>query len=142
MTNAQLATSLRIATSNLHKRLRKQMYSAAGYSMTELNTLFYLSQQPTRLPSELADLNKIKAQSMTKVLQKLETAQLIQRVPQTNDKRKVAISLTEAGNQFGLRIRYERDEWITQVLDQHLAPAQIQALLAALPVLEHIANTP
>lgn len=140
MKHAQLATSLRTVISNLHKRLRKQMYSAEGYSMTELHTLLYLSQQPTHTPSELAELTKVKAQSMTKVLRKLAAAQFIERTPQTGDKRKIAVALTEAGRQFGAQIRYERDEWLAGVLEGELTAAQRAALVAALPVLELIAD--
>lgn len=140
MSQLALATALRTVVSNLHKRLRKQMYSADGYSMTELHTLLYLSQRPSCTPSELAELAKVKAQSMTKVLQKLEAAQFVQRTPQAGDKRKVAVALTEAGRRFGAQIRYERDEWLAGVLESELTAAQRAALAAALPILELIAD--
>ena len=140
MNNIQLATALRTTVSNLQRRLRKQMYSADELSMAELDTLAHLLHQPTLLPSELAKLTKVKPQSMTKVLHRLEAAQLIARTPQPEDKRKVAVSLTEAGRQFGAQIRHERDEWLRQMLDQHLTAAQIQTLVAALPVLAQLAD--
>jgi hypothetical protein len=56
-------------------------------------------------PSELADINKIKKQSMSQVLNHLEELKLVRRSVSREDKRKMAISLTELTHSFGRDVR-------------------------------------
>ena len=96
----EIASALRGAVSDMHKRLRKQAYSAGGLSITETFTLSYLYREKSLSPSELAEINKIKKQSMSQVLAHLEELKLIRRVVSKEDKRKVAISLTGMGEKM------------------------------------------
>ncbi len=100
MDHFELASALRGVVSDLHKRLRKQVYSADELSITEATTLSYLYKEGTLFPSELAGINKIKKQSMSQVLNRLEEIKLIRRVVSKEDKRKMAISLTSVGQKI------------------------------------------
>ncbi|HEV2480121.1 MAG TPA: MarR family transcriptional regulator [Puia sp.] len=140
MDTFELASSLRGAVSDLHKRLRKQAYSAGGLSITETLTLSYLFREGSLSPSELAGINKIKKQSMSQVLAHLEELKLILRVVSKEDKRKMAISLSAAGRNMIEKTRYERDEWLAQAIRERLGPAEIEALAAAIPLLQQIAD--
>jgi DNA-binding MarR family transcriptional regulator len=144
MDQFELASALRSVVSDLHKRLRKQSYSIAGadgnFSITEQTTISYLYREGTLYPSELAEINKIKKQSMSQVLNNLEAAKMIRRVISKEDKRKVAISLTAAGRKMVEQSRYERDEWLAGALRQVMAEKDIRVLAAAIPLLEKIAN--
>src|ERR1700722_14004108 len=144
MDQFELASSLRSVVSDLHKRLRKQSYSMAGaagnFSITKQTTLSYLYREGTLYPSELAEINKIKKQSMSQVLNNLEAAKMIRRVISKEDKRKVGISLTAAGRKIIEQSRYERDEWLAGALGKVMAEKDIRVLAAAIPLLEKIAN--
>lgn len=136
----ELASALRGAVSDLHKRLRKQAYSAGGLSVTETMTLSYLFREGTLSPSELAEINKIKKQSMSQVLAHLEELKLIRRVVSKEDKRKMVISLSVAGKNMIEKTRYERDEWLAKSIGARLGEADIKALAAVVPLIQQIAN--
>jgi DNA-binding MarR family transcriptional regulator len=140
MDHLELSSSLRDVISKLHKRLRKQSYSGDGLSMTELTTLSHLYLSPPLSPSELADLNKIKTQSMSQVLARLESAKLIQRMASSEDKRKVGVSLTPQGKKMIEQSRYERDEWLAEAIRNTLSEKESKTLSAAIPLLRQIAD--
>jgi DNA-binding MarR family transcriptional regulator len=129
METIALSGALRSAVSILHKRLRKQMYSAQTYSITELETIGLLYKKAAVLPSELAAHTRVKTQSMSQVLNKMEAQKIIYRTPSKEDKRKVYISLTPLGKKIVEKTRYERDEWLAKALTT-CCTKQEQALLA------------
>lgn len=139
MKELALASALRDAVSVLHKRLRKQVYSGEGYSITEFTTLSYLYTHASLFPSELAAFTRIKAQSMSQVLKKLETDKLIQRTGSRQDKRKTLVSLTAKGKKAVEKTRYERDEWLAGALQATMKEKDFKTLAAALPLLQRIA---
>jgi DNA-binding MarR family transcriptional regulator len=136
----EIASALRGAVSDLHKRLRKQAYSAGGLSITETFTLSYLYREGSLSPSELAEINKIRKQSMSQVLAHLEELKLIRRVVSKEDKRKVAISLSGAGEKMVEKTRYERDEWLAQAIRERLGEKELKMLAAVIPMLQQIAD--
>jgi DNA-binding MarR family transcriptional regulator len=136
----ELASELRGVVSDLNKRLRKQFYSGGELSITEQTTLSYLYRAGSLFPSELADINKIKKQSMSQVLNHLEELKLIRRLVSREDKRKMAISLTGAGEKLIKKSRYERDEWVAKAIKERLGEKEVQALAAAMPLLRLIAD--
>lgn len=140
MDTFELASALRAAVSDMHKRLRKQAYSAGGLSITETLTLSYLFREGSLCPSELAEINKIKKQSMSQVLAHLEELKLIRRVVSKADRRKMAISLSAAGRNMIEKTRYERDEWLAGAIRERLGVTEIKALAAVIPLLQQIAN--
>ncbi len=135
MNSTELASSLRTVVSALIKGLRKQMYSADSYSMTEFETLKHLAKNASLLPSELAALTRIKAQSMSQILNKLEKQNMIKRTASTEDKRKTSISLTDSGLKFIEKSRYDRDEWLKGLIERNLTEEDKMLLMKALPVL-------
>lgn len=136
----ETASALRGVISDLHKRLRKQVYSAGGLSITEMTTLSYLYRDGSLFPSELAEINKIRKQSMSQVLGHLEELKLIRRDILKDDKRKAAISLTVAGRKMVEKTRYERDEWLAGAMGERLDDKEAKLLAAALPLLRRIAD--
>jgi DNA-binding MarR family transcriptional regulator len=136
----EIASALRGVISDLHKRLRKQVYSAGELSFTEANTLSYLYKAGSLFPSDLADINKIKKQSMSQVLNHLEERKLIRRVVLKEDKRKMAISLTGEGKRMIEKTRYERDEWLAGAIREWVGEKDARILAAAMPLLRRIAD--
>ena len=138
MDSTELSSSLRAVVSALHKGLRKQLYSVNTYSMTELETIRHLAKNASLLPSELAALTRIKTQSMSQILNKLEKQEVIKRTVSTDDKRKVYISLTYSGMKFVEQARYHRDEWLKDLIEETLTEDEKTLLAKALPVLHKL----
>jgi DNA-binding MarR family transcriptional regulator len=135
MDTAELTSSLRSIVSALHKGFRKKMYSSNTYSMTEIDTIKHLIRSPALLPSELAVLAKVKTQSMSQILNKLEEQGVIVRTPSIDDKRKVYISLSPTGRKMVEKIKYDGDEWLKDVIENSLSYQEMEVLKKALPVL-------
>ena len=138
MNSSELSSSLRAVISALHKGLRKQLYSVDTYSMTELETIKHLAKNASLLPSELAALTRIKTQSMSQILNKLEKQEVIKRTTSTEDKRKVYISLTDSGVKFVEKARYDRDEWLKELIEKSLSEDEKKQLTEALPLLHKL----
>lgn len=137
----ELSSSLRVAISSLHKGLRRQMNAVNVYSMTEIETIGLLSRHPSMLPTELAFLTKVKTQSMSQILKKLEEQNIIQRTPSENDKRKVYISLTSFGRKMVEKTQYDRDEWLKGNIERLLTKKEIELLEKMLPLLNKLIET-
>lgn len=138
MNVSQLSSSLRESVSGLHKRLRKQSQTVKSYSMTEIETIAHLFRNPALLPTELAALTRVKTQSMSQILKKLEEEAIIKRTPSKEDKRKVYISLTAAGKKMIEKTKYERDEWLREALEKTLTGKERELLQKALPLLNKL----
>lgn len=137
----ELTSSLRLTVSAIHKGLRKQTSAASTYSMTELETIGHLMRNTSLLPTELAALTRVKTQSMSQILKKMEALGIIKRSPSKEDKRKVYISLTASGKKMVEKAKYERDEWLKGRIEELLTDKEKELLFKALPVLEKLIQT-
>jgi len=138
--NTHLASSLRTVTSHLFKRLRQQINTIDNLSITEITTLSNLYNHQPLFPSQMADMVKIKAQSMSQIINKLEEANLIVKIPSETDKRKVAVSLSDFGKEMVDRTRFERDEWLNEAIEQCLSAADKKLLQQAVELMEKLAE--
>lgn len=134
----KLTSSLRSVVSALHKGLRKQMYSVNSYSMTEMETIGHLARCSSLLPTELAALTRIKTQSMSQILNKMEEQGIVKKTPSKDDKRKVYVSLTSFGKRMVEKIKYDRDEWLKCVIEKSLNDKEKELLIKALPILNKL----
>jgi DNA-binding MarR family transcriptional regulator len=137
MNTTELSSSLRSVISSLHKGLRKQTDSVKEYSMTEVETIAHLSRS-SLLTTELAALTKVKTQSMSQILKKLEGHGIIKRTPSKDDKRKVFISLTPSGKKMVEKVRYDKDEWLKNAIEKSLTKKEKDLMVRALPVLNKL----
>lgn len=138
MDTVELASSLRHVVSSLHKGLRKQSSEVNSYSMTEMETIGHLFRNPSLLPTELAALTRVKTQSMSQILGKMERQGIIKRTPSKQDKRKVYISLSTSGKKLVEKTRYERDEWLRAIIETSLSAKEKDILIKALPILNKL----
>jgi len=136
----KLASELRAATSHLFKRLRRETRVEEDLSMTELATLAHLYNNTAHYPSELAELEKVKTQSMSQILNHLEELQLIEKTPSVADKRKIAIALSTRGREMVDQTRLRRDQWLANAIGANLTPAQIAHLAEAIGILRTLAD--
>jgi DNA-binding MarR family transcriptional regulator len=141
MDTTSLASSLRSVVSALHKGLRKQVYSADTYSMTEMETIGHLARASSLLTTELAALTRVKTQSMSQILKKMEEQGIIKRSPSRDDKRKVYISLSSLGKKIVEKARYDKDEWLKIAIEKMLSEKEKELLARALSVLNKLSET-
>lgn len=139
MSDTSLASDLRAVISALHKGLRR--FSVNSYSMTEMETIGLLTREPALLPSQLAALTRVKTQTMSQILNKLEAQRVIKRTPSKEDKRSILISLTAPGRKMVQQMRYERDEWLRHAIDTALTEKEKDLLIKAVPLLNKLVDT-
>src|SRR5947208_3141560 len=93
----EMAASMRTAIQRLVKVLRKQTHNDEMLSLTERSTMGLLYTQGGLPPNELAQIERVSAQSMSQVIGNLSELSYISKTPSVEDKRKVLISLTPTG---------------------------------------------
>jgi DNA-binding MarR family transcriptional regulator len=128
-----------MAVASLHKALRKQASYTSSYSMTELETIGFIARNNSILASELAVLTRITTQSMSQILKKFELQGLITRTASVDDKRKVHISLTPAGEKLVKQNRYERDVYLQKRIETLLTDKEVALLEKVVPILDKLA---
>jgi len=138
--NIQLSSDLRTVVTRLIKKLRRQSVTGQQLSLTERSTLSLLLQNGQLFPSELAAMEKITNQSMSQILSHLLEMGLIIRTNSETDKRKVIISLTEAGEQLMQRVHSERDEWLATAISATCTVEEQEILKKALKPLTKIVD--
>lgn len=109
-----------------------------GLSISEIDTLSFLYNGGSLSPSDLAELNQIKGQSMSEVLTKLKQLGLIDKKQSATDKRKFDISLTEHGKSIVEQTRNERDEWLSMAIGKHLSASEKETLREAVNLIARL----
>lgn len=136
----QLASDLRVATTRLIKKLRKESPTGLQLSLTERSTMSLLNQSGALLPNELASMEMITNQSMSQVLNHLSELGYITRTPSQTDKRKVNISLSPFGKTTLLQLRHERDEWLAKAITESCSATEQEILKQAVTMLTKLVD--
>lgn len=130
----EIATILRTVIHRLVKVLRRETRNEAQLSLTERSTLALLYTQELP-PSELAQLEKVTAQSMSQVIHHLSELNYIHKTASGDDKRKVLLSLTPVGRAYVEERRQEKQEWLAHALHEKTTAEEKEILLKAMQVL-------
>ncbi len=136
---AELSHDFRLANARLTRRLRQQRANdelTAG-QFSALCTLF--SDGPLML-SELSEHERVTPPSMSRTVNSLVAARLIQRENAADDGRKVMLSPSEAGSALVRETRERRDAWIAQRV-MKLSPEQQQVLAEATLIMKELAES-
>lgn len=135
----EVAASLRSTVTRLNRQLRKQNISSA-FSNAELLTMGLLDQHGSMLPSALADLERISAQAISQIINRLVEAGVVDRTSDESDKRKVLITLTEAGKTHLDDNRRIKEEWLVKAMDNLFSTEELALIEAFLPLLQRLAE--
>jgi DNA-binding MarR family transcriptional regulator len=134
---SELADELRLTVGRLARRIRQQ--STLGLTPSQYSALVSIDQlQPVRL-GDLAAAEGVSAPTVTKVVNLLEVAGLVEREVDASDRRSSFVRLTDPGREALGRIRTERTAFLRQRLDE-LSAAQRELLVKALPALAALAE--
>src|ERR1700744_1573149 len=142
--DAGLATALRISISRLARRLRVERLGLGGAEMVlsdiQLAALAALDRHQAMSPGELAEHEKVKPPSMTRVIAVLEERNLVMRAPHASDRRQVMLTVTDQGKELVQQSRRLREAWLARRL-RELTPEERAKLRAAAPILEKLSQS-
>jgi DNA-binding MarR family transcriptional regulator len=135
-----LAEALRWGVSRLATRLRaEQPGSSRALSRLAASVLANLRHSEALTPSELAAIEGLQTQSLTRVLNELEEQGRIRRSRSAVDARRQNVVITDAGREALREHVRDGNDWLASALRQHLSPAERGVLQIAAGLLEQVA---
>jgi DNA-binding MarR family transcriptional regulator len=135
----QLATVLRDAITRLNRRVR-QGRPVGDLTIAQLSALTSLELGGALTPRELADVERVRPPTMTKIIGKLEGGGLVRRTPHPTDGRQVIISATERGRDVYAQFEQARNTWLAQHLTE-LGTDDRETLRRAAEILLRVARS-
>lgn len=133
-----LATEIRIAVSRMHRQFRRQI-TGFSVSMLEQAVMAILDRKGSMLPSELAAIEKVSAQSMSQTLNRLHELEFVHKNQDPGDKRKVVVTLTRKGKETLAQMRHVRSEWLSNAM-AGLSPEDKKILKHSAALLQELAK--
>jgi DNA-binding MarR family transcriptional regulator len=136
-----LAEDLRNAFKLLMREMRRDAERQdTGLSMLQTMLLAAIAEHPGIGVAELARMQQVRSPTMSAQVKALETAGLVARAaPDPVDRRRIGLVLSQAGADHVQTLRSQRLDWLAQRVAR-LAPAQLEALAAAIEPLKLIAR--
>jgi DNA-binding MarR family transcriptional regulator len=112
----ELAPRLRWTITRLARRLRQEAGTDLGPS--QVAALATIERHGPLSPSELADAERIKRPTATRILRHLEEAALVARVQDPEDGRGSIVTITAAGRTHLKRLRARKTAYLASRLDK------------------------
>lgn len=134
----EMASDLRTTATRLVRNLRKQNASSP-FSHTDLLTLSLLHEYGSLLPSQLSELERISAQAISQIINKLDEAGCIRKKTDATDKRKTVISLTKKGLKTLNDIWQKKNEWMANAMNDIFSDKEMKTIASCLPLLQRLA---
>jgi DNA-binding MarR family transcriptional regulator len=134
------AIALRRGALRLARRLRRER-GTAGLSNAKLSVLAALHRSGELTAREIAEVERLQPQSLTRTLQALEGAGLVRRRPDPDDRRRARLAITAKGTDALALEMADRDAWLAAALAEHATPAERGVLALAAELMERLAAT-
>ena len=132
------AARLRAAVSRMARWLRPTE-AAGSLTATEVDMLMVAEKRGPARMSAFANFCGLNPTMLSRMVPRLEEMGLLARLSDPADKRACLIVATEQGRALLARVRSERNDLLSSLLDE-LSPAEVAAVLQATPVLERLAE--
>jgi DNA-binding MarR family transcriptional regulator len=132
------ATELRAVLGQLMRRLR----SENTRPQAQLAVLSRLDRGGPQTTSGLAAAERMRPQSMAEVIAELQGEGLVDRTPDTADRRQLLVALTQEGREFIKNERRRREDWLSQAIADELSPEEQALLVEAAGLLRRLAELP
>jgi DNA-binding MarR family transcriptional regulator len=140
--DAKAATKLRRSVTHLARRLRG-LRSDHGISGSKLAILGWLFRGGTPMTAtDLARLERLQPQSLTRIIAELDEEGLIRRTPAEQDRRQVLIEITQAGKELLVVDAYRQNQWLMAAMAASLTKAEREILAVAADLLDKLASEP
>jgi DNA-binding MarR family transcriptional regulator len=137
---AETAEQLRWGVSRLASRLRaEQPPGGEGLTRLAVSLLANLRHSSPMTPTELAGVEGLQAQSLTRVLNELEAQGRISRSRSDTDRRRQEVSITDEGRQALREHVRDGNAWLASALRGTLTPAERGLLRLAAELLQQVA---
>lgn len=136
---AELAGALRVVVGRISRRAR-QMTAVGDVTLSEVSVLSRLEREGPDSPGSLAEAERVRPQAMATTLAALEERGLVTRRPDAADGRRVVMTVTDTGRKVLADRRSKLVQRMAAVLDAEFTPAERRTLLAAVPLLDRIAE--
>lgn len=91
-------------TNQLKDRLLERHLVDHGVTAAQFKVVLLISQSRASTPADLVRLLNLDSGAMTRMLDRLEQKGLLRRERSNEDRRQVRLTLTEAGEAFGVRV--------------------------------------
>jgi DNA-binding MarR family transcriptional regulator len=140
MANKRVASDaalLRRAVSGLQRRLRAQDASV-DIAPTGLGILGRLMRIGVANATEIAELEHLQPQSLTRSLKSLADAGLIDRWVDEDDRRRTSLAITEKGESLLRDTIRKRVTWLAHVMETRFSQTERDTLRAAAFLMERI----
>jgi DNA-binding MarR family transcriptional regulator len=132
---ADLAVRLRLAVARTARRLRQQ--AGEELSPSQAAALATIDRHGPLTPSELADRERVRRPTATRVIAVLEDAGLVDRTRDPGDGRSFLVSLSPAGRELVARVRTRKNAYLSRRL-RDLTPEERATLDRASAILERL----
>jgi DNA-binding MarR family transcriptional regulator len=132
---SELASRLRMAIVRTARRMRQE--AGGELSPTLIAALATIDRAGPLTPSELAEAERVKRPTATRIAAALERDGLIERAADPSDGRASLLSASPAGRELLRRVRRRKNAYLSSRLHQ-LDAEEVAALERAAEVLEHL----
>ena len=139
MKSFEAASNVRRAVGALSRRLRAER-PADSLSATKLTLLGQLYRRGAATAAELADLEKVQPQSLTRVVAELVDEGLISRRGDPADGRRLLLELTAEGRAALTGDMQSRDAWLARAMEAELSETEHELLRWAAKLMERLAD--
>jgi DNA-binding MarR family transcriptional regulator len=119
-------------------RFRRADRGVSGTKRSILGSLFR-SEKPLTL-TELARIERLQPQSLTRAIAELEEASLIERRQDESDRRQSMISITETGRELLIADAQSQVDWLLSLMRAHMSKAEQEMLSIAAGLIERICD--
>jgi DNA-binding MarR family transcriptional regulator len=136
------ADALRRGLTRLYRRLRR-VRADHGVSPSKLSVLGRLHRAGGPLTAvELARLERLQPQSLTRIIAELESGGLVARRQDASDRRAVLIDITEAGRALLAVDARQQNAWLAGAVAARLTGTEAALLAMAAELLDRLAEDP
>jgi DNA-binding MarR family transcriptional regulator len=132
---ADLAVRLRLAVARTARRLRQE--AGEGLSPSQAAALATIDRHGPLTPSELADRERIRRPTATRLIAALEEAALVARTRDPEDGRSFLVALSPGGRELLARVRTRKDAYLSRRL-RELSAEDRATLDRAAAILERV----
>jgi DNA-binding MarR family transcriptional regulator len=131
----ETAAHLRLVITRTARRMRQEVGGELRAPNASALTTVELHGPLT--PSELAEIERVKRPTATRILRYLEKEGLVERTPDPNDGRSALISLTGEGRERLRRLRQRKNAYLARRM-RDLDPGEVGTLEQAARILEQL----
>jgi DNA-binding MarR family transcriptional regulator len=140
MSTAEVAAHLRLAVARTARRLRQEGFEAEGrgeLSPSLSAALATIDVHGPLTPSELAERERVKRPTATRILANLERLGLVSRTPDPADRRASLVATTASGRALLRRLRTRKNAYLAKRL-RDLDADEVETLARAATILERL----